>query len=157
MVTSQVHYPLSHSGNASCCFCHCRCVFLFHCILFLKNFNWFTMLYSIVFLKLFFVCFLLFRATCAAYGSSQVRGWIRGTAASLCHSHSNTRSLTQWARPGFEPTSSGIPIGFIAHWATIGIPAIVLHENNIPCYILFLYPAISWILLLLVVVFQLIF
>ena len=27
-------------------------------------------------------------------------------AACLCHSHSNTRPLTYWARPGIEPTSS---------------------------------------------------
>ena len=35
-----------------------------------------------------FVCF--FRATPAAYGSSQARGPIRAAAASLRHSHSNT-------------------------------------------------------------------
>ena len=32
---------------------------------------------------------LLFRAVPKAYGGSQARGWIRATAASLCHSHSN--------------------------------------------------------------------
>ena len=31
-------------------------------------------------------------ATPAAYGSSQTRGQVRAAAASLCHSHSNTRS-----------------------------------------------------------------
>jgi len=43
----------------------------------------------------FFVClflFLLFRATPAAYGSSQARGRIRAAAPSLRHSHSNTGS-----------------------------------------------------------------
>ena len=39
-----------------------------------------------------FVLFLLFRATPAAYGSSQARGQIRGAAAGLHHSHSNTSS-----------------------------------------------------------------
>ena len=38
--------------------------------------------------------FLLFRATPAAYGSSQARGQIGDTAAGLRHSHSNCRSLT---------------------------------------------------------------
>ena len=41
---------------------------------------------------LFFLSFVLFRATPAAYGGSQARGLIRTTAASLCQSHSNTRS-----------------------------------------------------------------
>ena len=36
--------------------------------------------------------FFLFMATCVAYGSSQARGWIRASAASLHHSHSNTSS-----------------------------------------------------------------
>ena len=36
--------------------------------------------------------FCLFRATPAAYGSSQARGRIRAIAASLHHSHSNSRS-----------------------------------------------------------------
>ena len=34
------------------------------------------------------------------------------TAACLYHSHSHTRSLTQWARPGVEHTSSWILVGF---------------------------------------------
>ena len=42
---------------------------------------------------------LLFRATCAAYGSSQGRHQIRTTAASLHHRHSNVKS-----KPSFQPT-----------------------------------------------------
>ena len=53
--------------------------------------------------KVFFVClfwffgfcfffFLLFKAALAAYGSFQAQGQIGAAAASLCHSHSNTRS-----------------------------------------------------------------
>jgi len=39
-----------------------------------------------------FVClFVCFRATPAAYGGSQARSLMGGTAASLCHSHSHTR------------------------------------------------------------------
>ena len=40
----------------------------------------------------FFFFFFLFRATPEAYGSSQARGGIGAAAASLCCSHSNTRS-----------------------------------------------------------------
>ena len=54
---------------------------------------------------------LLFRATPAAYGSFQPRGRIR--AAGLCHSHSNTRSLTHPVRPGIEPASSWILVRFV--------------------------------------------
>ena len=45
------------------------------------------------------------------YGGSQGRGQIRATAASLHHSHSNTGSLTHWARPGIQPVSSWMPVG----------------------------------------------
>ena len=73
--------------------------------------------------------FCLFRARRAAYGSSQARGWIRAAAAGLHHrshqhriwamsatyatAHSNTRSLTHWAKPGIKPASSWILVGFI--------------------------------------------
>ena len=43
---------------------------------------------------------LLFRTTPEAYGSSQAKG--------------NTGSLTHWARPRIEPTSSWILVGFIS-------------------------------------------
>ena len=49
--------------------------------------------------SIFFFFFLLFRATPTPYGSSQARGWIRATAASLDHSHSNTGS-----KPLLQPT-----------------------------------------------------
>ena len=64
-----------------------------------------------------------------AHGSSQARGQIRAATTSLHHSHSNTgsqlsmaptpqftanaRSLIHRARPGIEPTSSWIPVGFV--------------------------------------------
>ena len=41
---------------------------------------------------LFFFSFCLFRAIPVANGGSQARGQFRAIAASLCHSHSNTRS-----------------------------------------------------------------
>ena len=45
-----------------------------------------------------FIYVLVFRAALIAYGGSQVRGQIRAAAASLHHSHSNTRS-EQHLRP----------------------------------------------------------
>ena len=48
---------------------------------------------------LFFFFFCLLRAPLVAYGGSQARGQIRAVAASLHHSHSNTRS-----KPHLRPT-----------------------------------------------------
>ena len=59
-----------------------------------------TLLYLLDFILCISITFLtsyiymLFRAAPAAYGSSQVRGQIGAAAASLCHTHSNVRSLT---------------------------------------------------------------
>ena len=65
----------------------------------------------------FFVCFvfasLFFRATLAAYGGSQARGPTGTVAASLDQSHHNAGSLTHSVRPGIQPTSSWILVGFI--------------------------------------------
>ena len=38
---------------------------------------------------------------------------IWAASATYTTAHSNTRSLTHWARPGMEPTSSWKPVGFI--------------------------------------------
>ena len=43
------------------------------------------------FLMVSFVCFCLFRAASAAYGSSQARGGMGTVAAGLRHSHSNAK------------------------------------------------------------------
>ena len=70
-----------------------------------------------------------------AYGGSQARGWIGAAAASLHHSHSgaasatyttahgNGGSLTCWARPGIEPTSSWILVGslLLGHWEFLNV------------------------------------
>ena len=72
--------------------------------------------------------FLLFRAkkrTSTAYGSSQATGQFGATAAGqLYHSHSNSEAElhlqpTPWlmaiqARPGIEPASSWILVGFVS-------------------------------------------
>ena len=47
-----------------------------------------------IFIDICFFFFLLFSAAPSAYGSCQARGQIRAAAASLHHSHSNARSLT---------------------------------------------------------------
>ena len=57
--------------------------------------------------------FIYFRAAPAAYGGSQARGWIGTAVAGLHHSHSSARSLTHSERPGSEPMSSWIPVGFV--------------------------------------------
>ena len=63
-----------------------------------------------VFLFFLFFFVLLFRATPSAYGSSQARGQIRATAASLHHSHSNTGSkLGLWPTPQLTAMSDPWP------------------------------------------------
>ena len=70
---------------------------------------------------LFVVClFRPFRATPVAYGSSQARGPIGAAAASLHHSHRDTGLEHLKAmlgpyrvRPGIEPASSRILVGFM--------------------------------------------
>ena len=71
-----------------------------------------------------FFFFNLFRATSAAYGSSQARGQIRAVAASHSHrnvgskphttAHGNDGSLTHWSRPGIEPASSWMLVRYIS-------------------------------------------
>ena len=80
--------------------------------------------------------FFLFTAAPRAYGSSQARGWIRAVAASLRHSHSNTRSelhlwpmpwlvampdllLTRWGQ-GLNLHPQGGNVGFLTCWVTMG-------------------------------------
>ena len=72
--------------------------------------------------RYFTLFFFFFMASPVAYGSSQARGPIGATTASLRHNYSNTRSkphlrptyttahsyagyLTHWVRPGIEPAS----------------------------------------------------
>ena len=73
---------------------------------------------------------LLFRAAPLAYGSSQARGQIRAVVTSLHHSHSNTGSLTWWAKLGIEPASSWMLVRFVNQWATTGIPEMLLLKKK---------------------------
>ena len=77
-----------------------------------------------IFVDLFhwFTYFCLFRAVPTAYGNSQTRGRITlghshshaGSAVSETHTtvHSNAGSLTYWTRPGIQPASSWMLVGF---------------------------------------------
>ena len=93
--------------------------------------------------------FCLFRATPTAYGGSQARGQIGATATGLHHSNARSElhqwptlqlvamvggSLTHWARPGTEPASSWILLGFLTWLATMGTPKIILKYPNILRY-----------------------
>ena len=66
-----------------------------------------------------------------AYAGSQAKGLFRVTAAGLCHSHSNSRSLTHWARPEIEPTTSWFLVRFVS-----AAPQRELWENTLHCFIL---------------------
>ena len=68
----------------------------------------------------FFFFFFLFRAIPVAYGTSQARDRIGAAAAGLHLSYGNAGSLTHGARPGIEPASSWILIGFLTCWAIMG-------------------------------------
>ena len=84
----------------------------------------------------------LFRATPVAYGSSQARGWIRATAASLHRSHSNARSNNicdlwccwrqcQLLNPpeqgqGLNPSPHKCYVRFLTCWTTTGTPCFIL-------------------------------
>ena len=92
---------------------------------------------------LFFFCLFVFSRTApTAYGGSQAKGHIGAIAAGPCQSHSNmgskpclqstsqltygnARSLTHWARPGIEPTTSRFLVGFVNHRATTGTPEVM--------------------------------
>ena len=44
--------------------------------------------------------------------------------------HGNSGSLTQWARPGIEPRSSWMLVGFINCWAMSGTPVVFLKQRK---------------------------
>ena len=64
---------------------------------------------------------------------------IRAVAAVLHHSHSNTRSLTHWAGPEMEPTSS---------WILVGLATAELQWELQPKYILDMSTLFSFLCLL---------
>ena len=82
--------------------------------------------------------FWLFRATPSAYGCSQARGsnqscrhqptpepqqpGIQAASVTYTTTHGNARSLTHSLRPGIQPESSWMQVGFVNHWAEMGTP-----------------------------------
>ena len=84
------------------------------------------------------VCVFLFRATLAAYGGSLDYGsnWscscqripqaqqhpIRAVSVTYTTAPRNAGSLTHWVRPGIQPASSWMLVGFVNHWAMTGTP-----------------------------------
>ena len=99
-----------------------------------------------------FFFFSLFRPVPKAYGSSQARGWIGAIATGLitasakqdpsrvCNlryaiAHANTRLITHWVRPGIEPTSSWMPVGFLTAKPQQKLPHIVcLISQKTQCF-----------------------
>ena len=97
-----------------------------------------------------FFFLLLFRATPAAHAGpkpqpQQHEIWASSVTSpqltampdpsSICDLHCSLqqiRSLTCWARPGIEPTSPWILVGFITHWATTGTSARTVLKAVIP-------------------------
>ena len=68
-----------------------------------------------------------------AYGGSWARDLIGAAAAGLHDSHSNTGSLTHWARPGIEPATSCFLVGFVSDTPRRGTPAcecLLSHQTN---------------------------
>ena len=56
-------------------------------------------------------------------------------------SHSNARSLTNWARLGVEPASSWMLVRFINHWAMMGTPKVTFKWSFSKCWNLDLNPS----------------
>ena len=86
--------------------------------------------YCILFYFFIFYFFVFSRATPEAYGDSHVRGLIGAVAAGLRQNHSNlgskpsetyttahgnAGSLTHWARPGIEPSTSWFLVRWVNH------------------------------------------
>ena len=94
---------------------------------------------NFIFLNFFiFFYFCVFsRATPVACGGSQARGLIscshrpvpepqqhqiQAAPATYTTAHSNTGSLTHWARPGIKPATAWFLVRFVNYWAMTGTP-----------------------------------
>ena len=106
----------------------------------------FALPYSILYFTFFFFYFFLFychfRATHMTYGSSRSRSQIRAatvrlgsqqcqiwaTSVTYTTASGNAESLTHWVRPGVEPASSWILVGFLTCWARVGTPRLCSFE-----------------------------
>ena len=117
----------------------------------------FVCFFLLILLLLFF---FIFRDTPKAYEVARLGVKLELQLASLHHSHSNngpkphleptpkpmamSDPLTHWVRPGNDPTSSWILVGFLTHWATVGTPFFSLLKISIfihnSLYLLISYP-----------------
>ena len=61
--------------------------------------------------------------SCQLTPQLQQRG-IWAASVTYTTAHSTARSLTHWARPGIEPVSSWILVGFVNHWAMMETPSL---------------------------------
>ena len=70
----------------------------------------------------YFLAFIFLRATPAAYGSSQARGWIGAAGASLHHSSQQCRILNSLMEARDQTHILMILAGFVTCWAMTGTP-----------------------------------
>ena len=92
----------------------------------------------------FFVCLFFFSgAVLAAYGSFQAESWISAIAVGHSHSNSgsepclpptpqltaNAGSLIHWVRPGIEPTSLWILVGWVSTEPRQELPGICVSKR----------------------------
>ena len=86
---------------------------------------------------IFIYLFWIFRVASTVWESCQASGWIGAVAAGLSATcttvHSNARSLTRWARPGIEPLSSRILVGFITGEPPRKLPKAIILERVCHC------------------------
>ena len=123
-------------GNGCCCPQYRKCIL--KCYFYIKVFVSF----------LFFFVFCHFRPAPVAYGGSQARGRIRAGAASLRHSHSNTRSKPcLWPTPQLtatldpQPTKRGQGSNLSPHGYKLGsLPLSHKGNTSTVCFeLIFLY------------------
>ena len=119
---------------ARCC-CHGHAVVLYSIVVLIYIPCWLIILS-------FFKFFFFLRAIPMAYGSSQARGQIGATAASLHHSHSNTRSqphlqstLHHMATLDPWPTAQGQGLNLRPHGHLLG--SLLLSHNGSSYFFIF--------------------
>ena len=83
----------------------------------------------------FFFFFAFFIAVPRTYGSSKARCWNGAASVTYTTAHVNTGSLTHWTRPGIEPVSFWILVGFITTQPWWELPRLHgLFTCSIPTY-----------------------
>ena len=106
-----------------------------------ENFPCFHLLGSFLFFIyfLFFVFLPFLGPLPAAYGGSQAGGLIGAVAADLHHSHSHTGSLTHWARPEMESSTSWFLVGFFNHlfYLLLFMLKCQVSNSNFPLFLTF--------------------